>query len=214
MVNLENILEIISEKLIKGEGEEVEKLTKEALNRGIAPKDILTDSLLKGMTKAGEMFKEKTLTMYDVLEAAKTMEKSVKILKPLLKDGDMIKKGKILTGSVQGDFHDIGKNLCILMLESNGFQVIDMGVDVPQEKIEEYIKKYSPDILMLSAMIAPTMEVMKMTVKYLREKGVTENLKIMVGGAPLTKEIAVSMGAYYSADAVSAVEVARKLLNI
>ena len=209
---MENILEIISEKLIKGE--EVEKLTKEALNRGIAPKDILTDSLLKGMTKAGEMFKEKTLTMYDVLEAAKTMEKSVKILKPLLKDGDMIKKGKILTGSVQGDFHDIGKNLCILMLESNGFQVIDMGVDVPQEKIEEYIKKYSPDILMLSAMIAPTMEVMKMTVKYLREKGVTENLKIMVGGAPLTKEIAVSMGAYYSADAVSAVEVARKLLNI
>ena len=204
---MENILEIISEKLIKGEGEEVEKLTKEALNRGIAPKDILTDSLLKGMTKAGEMFKEKTLTMYDVLEAAKTMEKSVKILKPLLKDGDMIKKGKILTGSVQGDFHDIGKNLCILMLESNGFQVIDMGVDVPQEKIEEYIKKYSPDILMLSAMIAPTMEVMKMTVKYLREKGVTENLKIMVGGAPLTKEIAVSMGAYYSADAV-------KLLNI
>lgn len=211
---MENILEIISEKLIKGEGEEVEKFTKEALNRGIAPKDILTDSLLKGMTKAGEMFKEKTLTMYDVLEAAKTMEKSVKILKPLLKDGDMLKKGKILTGSVQGDFHDIGKNLCILMLESNGFQVIDMGVDVPQEKIEEYIKKYSPDILMLSAMIAPTMEVMKMTVKYLREKGVTENLKIMVGGAPLTKEIAVSMGAYYSADAVSAVEVARKLLNI
>lgn len=211
---MENILEIISEKLIKGEGEEVEKLTKEALNRGIAPKDILTDSLLKGMTKAGEMFKEKTLTMYDVLEAAKTMEKSVKILKPLLKDGDMIKKGKILTGSVQGDFHDIGKNLCILMLESNGFQVIDMGVDVPQEKIEEYIKKYSPDILMLSAMIAPTMEVMKMTVKYLREKGVIENLKIMVGGAPLTEEIAASMGAYYSADAVSAVEVARKLLNI
>lgn len=211
---MENILEIISEKLIKGEGEEAEKLTKEALNKGIAPKDILTDSLLKGMTKAGEIFKEKTLTMYDVLEAAKTMEKSVKILKPLLKDGDMIKKGKILTGSVQGDFHDIGKNLCILMLESNGFQVIDMGVDVPQEKIEEYIKKYSPDILMLSAMIAPTMEVMKMTVKYLREKGVTENLKIMVGGAPLTKEIAVSMGAYYSADAVSAVEVARKLLNI
>ncbi|MHD0313820.1 cobalamin-dependent protein [Fusobacterium varium] len=214
MVNLENILEIISEKLIKGEGEEVEKLTKEALNRGIAPKDILTDSLLKGMTKAGEMFKEKTLTMYDVLEAAKTMEKSVKILKPLLKDGDMIKKGKILTGSVQGDFHDIGKNLCILMLESNGFQVIDMGVDVPQEKIEEDIKKYSPDILMLSAMIAPTMEVMKMTVKYLRDKGVIENLKIMVGGAPLTEEIAASMGAYYSADAVSAVEVARKLLNI
>ncbi len=211
---MENILEIISEKLIKGEGEEVEKLTKEALNKGIAPKDILTDSLLKGMTKAGEMFKEKTLTMYDVLEAAKTMEKSVKILKPLLKDGDMIKKGKILTGSVQGDFHDIGKNLCILMLESNGFQVIDMGVDVPQEKIEEYIKKYSPDILMLSAMIAPTMEVMKMTVKYLRDKGVIENLKIMVGGAPLTEEIAVSMGAYYSADAVSAVEVARKLLNI
>lgn len=211
---MENILEIISEKLIKGEGEEVEKLTKEALNRGIAPKDILTDSLLKGMTKAGEMFKEKTLTMYDVLEAAKTMEKSVKILKPLLKDGDMLKKGKILTGSVQGDFHDIGKNLCILMLESNGFQVIDMGVDVPQEKIEEYIKKYSPDILMLSAMIAPTMEVMKMTVKYLRDKEVIENLKIMVGGAPLTEEIAVSMGAYYSADAVSAVEVARKLLNI
>lgn len=211
---MENILEIISEKLIKGEGEEVEKLTKEALNKGIAPKDILTDSLLKGMTKAGEMFKEKTLVMYDVLEAAKTMEKSVKILKPLLKDGDMLKKGKILTGSVQGDFHDIGKNLCILMLESNGFQVIDMGVDVPREKIEEYIKKYSPDILMLSAMIAPTMEVMKMTVKYLRDKGVIENLKIMVGGAPLTEEIAASMGAYYSADAVSAVEVARKLLNI
>lgn len=209
---MENILKIISEKLIKGEN--IEELTQEALDKGIAPKDILTKSLLKGMTRAGEMFKEKTLTMYDVLESAKTMEKSVKILKPLLKDEDIVKKGKILTGSVQGDFHDIGKNLCILMLESNGFQVIDMGVDVPQEKIEEYIKKYSPDILMLSAMIAPTMEVMKMTLEYLREKGVTEHLKIMVGGAPLTEEIAKSMSAAYSADAVSAVEVAEKLLNV
>ena len=209
---MENILEIISEKLIKGEN--IEELTQEALDKGIAPKDILSKSLLKGMTRAGEMFKEKTLTMYDVLESAKTMEKSVKILKPLLKDEDIVKKGKILAGSVQGDFHDIGKNLCILMLESNGFQVIDMGVDVPQEKIEEYIKKYSPDILMLSAMIVPTMEVMKMTLEYLREKGVTEHLKIMVGGAPLTEEIAKSMSAAYSADAVSAVEVAEKLLNV
>lgn len=209
---MENILEIISAKLIKGES--IEELTQEALDKGISPKDILTKSLLEGMTRAGEMFKEKTLTMYDVLESAKNMEKSVKILKPLLRDEDIVKKGKILTASVQGDFHDIGKNLCILMLESNGFQVIDMGVDVPQEKIEECIKKESPNILMLSAMIAPTMEVMKMTIEYLREKGVTKDLKIMVGGAPLTEETAKSMGAAYSADAVSAVEVAEKLLNI
>ena len=208
---MENILETISAKLIKGES--IEELTQEALDKGISPKDILTKSLLEGMTRAGEMFKEKTLTMYDVLESAKNMEKSVKILKPLLKDEDIVKKGKILTASVQGDFHDIGKNLCILMLESNGFQVIDMGVDVPQEKIEECIKKESPNILMLSAMIAPTMEVMKMTIEYLREKGVTENLKIMVGGAPLTEETAKSMGAAYSADAVSAVEVAEKLCD-
>lgn len=209
---MENILETISAKLIKGKS--IEKLTQEALDKGISPKDILTKSLLEGMTRAGEMFKEKTLTMYDVLESAKNMEKSVKILKPLLRDEDIVKKGKILTASVQGDFHDIGKNLCILMLESNGFQVIDMGVDVPQEKIEECIKKESPNILMLSAMIAPTMEVMKMTIEYLREKGVTKDLKIMVGGAPLTEETAKSMGAAYSADAVSAVEVAEKLLNI
>ena len=209
---MENILETISAKLIKGES--IEELTQEALDKGISPKDILTKSLLEGMTRAGEMFKEKTLTMYDVLESAKNMEKSVKILKPLLKDEDIVKKGKILTASVQGDFHDIGKNLCILMLESNGFQVIDMGVDVPQEKIEECIKKESPNILMLSAMIAPTMEVMKMTIEYLREKGVTKDLKIMVGGAPLTEETAKSMGAAYSADAVSAVEVAEKLLNV
>lgn len=136
---MENILETISAKLIKGES--IEELTQEALDKGISPKDILTKSLLEGMTRAGEMFKEKTLTMYDVLESAKNMEKSVKILKPLLRDEDIVKKGKILTASVQGDFHDIGKNLCILMLESNGFQVIDMGVDVPQEKIEECIKK-------------------------------------------------------------------------
>lgn len=209
---MENILETISAKLIKGES--IEELTQEALDKGISPKDILTKSLLEGMTRAGEMFKEKTLTMYDVLESAKNMEKSVKILKPLLRDEDIVKKGKILTASVQGDFHDIGKNLCILMLESNGFQVIDMGVDVPQEKIEECIKKESPNILMLSAMIAPTMEVMKMTIEYLREKGVTKDLKIMVGGAPLTEETAKSMGAAYSADAVSAVEVAEKLLNV
>lgn len=211
---MKDILEIISEKLINSEGNEIEKLTEEALKMGIDPREILTDSLLKGMTKAGEMFKEKTLTMYDVLEAAKIMEKSIKILKPHLKDGDMIKKGKILIGSVHGDFHDIGKNFCILMLESNGFEMIDMGVDVPQEKIEDYIKKYSPDILMLSAMLSPTLESMKITIKYLRDKGITENIKIMVGGAPLTEEIAVSMGAYYSADAVSAVYVAEKLLNI
>lgn len=211
---MENILEIISEKLINGESKEIEKLTEEALNIGIVPRDILTDSLLKGMTKAGEMFKEKTLTMYDVLEAAKTMEKSVKILKPFLEDGDMIKKGKILIGTVHGDFHDIGKNFCILMLESNGFEMIDMGIDVTPEKIEEEIIKHSPDILMLSAMLTPTLESMKMTIKYLRDKGITENIKIMVGGAPLTEEIAVSMGAYYSSDAISAVNVAEKLLNI
>lgn len=116
---MENILETISAKLIKGES--IEELTQEALDKGISPKDILTKSLLEGMTRAGEMFKEKTLTMYDVLESAKNMEKSVKILKPLLRDEDIVKKGKILTASVQGDFHDIGKNLCILMLESNGF---------------------------------------------------------------------------------------------
>lgn len=211
---MENILEIILEKLINGESKEIEKLTEEALDKGIAPKDILTDSLLKGMTKAGEMFKKKTLTMYDVLEAAKTMEKSVKILKPYLKDGDMIKKGKILIGTVHGDFHDIGKNFCILMLENNGFEMIDMGVDVTSEKIEEEIIKHSPDILMLSAMLTPTLESMKMTIKYLKDKGMTENIKIMVGGAPLTEEIAASMGVYYSSDAVSAVNVAEKLLNI
>ncbi len=200
--------------MINGESKEIEKLTEEALNIGIAPRDILTDSLLKGMTKAGEMFKEKTLTMYDVLEDAKIMEKSVKILKPFLKDGDMIKKGKILIGTVHGDFHDIGKNFCILMLESNGFEMIDMGVDVTPEKIEEEIIRYSPDILMLSAMLTPTLESMKITIKYLRDKGMTENIKIMVGGAPLTEEIAASMGVYYSSDAVSAVNVAEKLLNI
>lgn len=211
---MENILEIISEKLINGESTEIEKLTEEALNIGIAPRDILTDSLLKGMTKAGEMFKEKTLTMYDVLEAAKTMEKSVKILKPFLEDGDMIKKGKILIGTVYGDFHDIGKNLCILMLESNGFEIVDMGVDVTPEKIEEEILKHSPDILMLSAMLTPTLESMKIAIKYLRDRGMAEKIKIMVGGASLTEEIAASMGVHYSSDAVNAVYVAKKLLNI
>lgn len=207
------ILNIISEKLLTGKENEIAALVQEAVDKNISPKDILKDSLLAGMTKAGELFKEKKLSMFDVLAVAKNMEAGINIIKPFLKDEEIRRKGLVLVGSVQGDFHDIGKNLCRLMLESSGFQVVDLGVDVPPEEIEEAILELRPDILMLSAMLSPTLEAMKQTVAYLKEKGLYDRVKVMVGGAPLTSEIAEEMGAHYSADAVSAVEVAENLMK-
>lgn len=206
------MLNMILEKLLTGKENEVTLLVKEAMDNNIAPKDILKDSLLPGMTKAGELFKEKKLSMFDVLAVAKNMEAGIKVIKPFLNDEDIVKKGVILVGTVQGDFHDIGKNLCRLMLESSGFQVVDLGVDVAPEKIEEAIINTKPDILMLSAMLSPTLEAMKQTIAYLKEKNLYEKVKIMVGGAPLTPEIAAEMGAHYSADAINAVEVAESLI--
>lgn len=209
-----DILQRISEELQKGNYTEVPKLVQEALNLNIPPSKILNDGLISGMDIVGEKFKRDELFMPEVLIAAKAMQAGMDILRPKLIEAGANLKGKIILGTVKGDLHDIGKNLVGMMMEGAGFQVIDLGIDVPSEKFVEMVKSEKPDIVGLSALLTTTMPRMKEVIESLIEAGIRERVKVMVGGAPVTEKFAKDIGADgYAPDAASAVEKARSLLS-
>jgi 5-methyltetrahydrofolate--homocysteine methyltransferase len=209
-----DLLQRISEELQKGNYIEVPKLVQEALNLNIPPSKILNDGLVSGMDIVGEKFKRDELFMPEVLIAAKAMQAGMDILRPKLIETGTKLKGKIILGTVKGDLHDIGKNLVGMMMEGAGFQVIDLGIDVPSEKFVEMVKSEKPDIVGLSALLTTTMPRMKEVIESLIEAGIREKVKVMVGGAPVTENFAKEIGADgYAPDAASAVEKARDLLS-
>lgn len=208
------ILQKISEELQKGNFTEMPKLVQEALNLNIPPSKILNDGLISGMDIVGEKFKRDELFMPEVLIAAKAMQAGMDILRPKLIEAGAKLKGKIILGTVKGDLHDIGKNLVGMMMEGAGFQVIDLGIDVPSEKFVEMVKSENPDIVGLSALLTTTMPRMKEVIESLIEAGIRERVIVMVGGAPVTEKFAKDIGADgYAPDAASAVEKARNLLG-
>ena len=209
----DKILELIAETLIDGEVKKVAELTQKAIEDGYSAKEILREGLLNGMTEVGIQFKEGEMFVPEVLVSAKALEAGVEVLKPFLQSGDIEKKGKVVFATVKGDLHDIGKKLCILMLEGAGFEVVDIGIDVSPEEIADAVIKYEPDIIALSAMLTTTMSSMKETIEHLKSKGLYSQVKIMVGGAPVSHQYASSIGALYSADATEAVEVAKRILE-
>lgn len=209
---MNDLFQEIYDALIDGEVKEVETLTKKAVEEGYSAKEILNEALLEAMNEVGVQFKEGDMFVPEVLVSAKALDAGVQVLKPLLQIGDIEKKGKIVFATVKGDLHDIGKKLCILMLEGAGFEVIDIGIDVAPEKIAEAVEEHNPDIIALSAMLTTTMSSMKETIEYLKEKGLYSKVKIMIGGAPVSDQYATSIGAIYSADATDAVEVAKRII--
>ena len=207
-------LKILSDAIIDGSVETVRQQVQEALNENISARDILNEGLLKGMDEVGVLFKEGEMFVPEVLVSAKAMQAGVDIIKPVLLSDGAPSSAKILTVTVEGDLHDIGIKLVGIMLEGAGFEVVNIGVDVPISKIIEKVKEIKPQIIGLSAMLTTTMVSMKCVIEELDREGLLSDMKVMVGGAPLSPSFAEKIGGNYSADANDAVIVAKKLLSL
>jgi len=208
------LLQKISEELQKGNYEEIPKLVQEALNANIPPSKILSNGLVAGMDVVGEKFRRDEFFMPEVLISARAMQAGMNILRPKLIETGAKLAGKIVLGTVKGDLHDIGKNLVGMLMEGAGFQVIDLGIDVPSERFVEAVKMNRPNILGLSSLLTTTMPKMKEVIESLVEAGVRGRVKVMVGGAPVTEKFAKDVGAdAYAPEAASAVEKARELIG-
>ena len=203
------ILNEISENLQKGKAKIVVELVQKALDEGVSPNEILNDGLLVGMGIIGEKFKNDEVYVPEVLVAARAMNKGAVLLKPHLAAAGVEATGKVVIGTVQGDLHDIGKNLVKMMLEGKGLEVIDLGADVAPETFIQTAIDQNCKVVCLSALLTTTMGVMEDVVKKAEEMGVRDQLKIMIGGAPVSAEFCAKIGAdIYTPDAASAADVA------
>jgi len=204
----------IKETLVNLDEQRLLQLVNDALAGGTRASDILNNGLIAGMDIIGEKMENGDMFIPEVLMAAKTMSKGVEILKPLLGDEDSATKGSVIIGTVKGDLHDIGKNLVAMMAESAGLTVHNLGVDIAPEEFVRQIKEKNATILCLSALLTTTMPMMKQTVDAVIESGLREQVKIMVGGAPVTQGFADDIGAdAFATDAGSAAKRAKELTN-
>jgi len=209
-----NILEQIASNLYNGEDEVVADLVQQGLDQEVSPAELLNGGLIAGMDEVGRDFKAGDLYVPEVLIAARAMRAGMSILRPLLAEGDVPSAGKYIVGTVQGDLHDIGKNLVKMMLEGAGFETIDLGTDVSPDEFVAAVREHQPQIVGMSALLTTTMPGMKATIEGLEEAGLRDTVKIMVGGAPLTAAFAEQIGAdAYAPDAATAVDVARSLVG-
>lgn len=197
----------------KGKAKVIVNAVQEALDAGCDPTEILNDGMIKAMDAVGEKFKNGEIFVPEMLVAARAMKKGVEVLKPHLATGAAGAAGKVIIGTVAGDLHDIGKNLVSMMLESAGFEVIDLGVDVPKEKfVEAYEANPDTKIICCSALLTTTMPALKDAVALINEASFRPNVKVMVGGAPITQAFADEIGAdAYTEDAASCAKKAREL---
>jgi 5-methyltetrahydrofolate--homocysteine methyltransferase len=203
----------LADSIIAGDNVKSKEITQKLVDNGASSSEILNEGLVPGMEVVGRKFKANEMYIPEVLIAARAMHAAMDIIKPMLSASGAKMKGTVIIGTVQGDLHDIGKNLVGMMLEGGGFSVIDAGVDIPAEKFVEEAKKSGAKLIGLSALLTTTMPVMKDVIAALKADSSTADVKVMVGGAPLTQEYADSIGAKgYAPDASSAVDLATKLL--
>jgi len=208
------ILEEIANEVQKGNSDSVEVLTNRALSQDISAEEILNSGLVDGMNVVSKRFKNNEIFIPEVLISAKSMNSGLEILKPILAEAKVKSKGKVVIGTVKGDLHDIGKNIVAMLLRGAGFDVVDLGADVSKEKFLEFVKKEHADILGMSALLTTTMIYMKEIIETLKNSGLRENVKVIIGGAPVTESYAAQINADgYAPDAASAVDLTKKLLN-
>jgi len=212
---MSEMLQQIKDAVIARKRLEIQGLVQAALDEGMDPDTIIDKGLIAAMDVVGKKFSDSEIFVPEMLVSALTMKMGLDVVKPLLlKRGDSRSRGTIIMATVKGDIHDIGKNIVIMMLEGAGFQVVDLGVDLTVEKLVEQIETIGPHLLGLSALLTTTMPEMRRTIDVLREKGLKEKLKVMVGGAPVSASFAEEIGADgYGADAAEAVELARRLIG-
>ena len=212
-LNDDELVEQMGDDLYDGLKEEIEEGTRILLDRGWTPYDVLTKSLVAGMTIVGEDFRDGILYVPEVLMAANAMKAGMSILKPLLAETGAPRIGSMVIGTVKGDIHDIGKNLVSMMMEGAGFEVVDIGINNPVENYLDAIEEHKPDILGMSALLTTTMPYMKVVIETLVEKGIRDDYIVLVGGAPLNEAFAESIGAAgYCRDAAVAVETAKEFV--
>ncbi|MBT8371847.1 MAG: corrinoid protein [Desulfobacterales bacterium] len=211
---MEALFEKMAEVLIAGKQDEVKDLAQQALDKGAVARDILDKGLLAGMDVVGKRFKAGDMFIPEVLLCARCMHGAMDILKPFLSEADAAGMGKYLIGTVEGDLHDIGKNLVAMMLQGAGFQVVDLGTNITAQQFVEAVKEHKPDVFGMSALLTTTMPKMAETIQALKEAGIRDQVKIMAGGAPVTQSFVDEIGGdAYGANAASATEKAKELVS-
>jgi corrinoid protein of di/trimethylamine methyltransferase len=210
---MSDLYEKLSEAVIKGNIEGTKELTQQILDGGAEAQEVLDKGLLPGMDVVGQRFKSCEMFIPEVVRSAKSMHGAMDILSPLLTESGGNRMGKVVIGTVQGDLHDIGKNLVVMMLQGAGFQVVDLGTDVKPEAFAEAIKTHQPNILGMSALLTTTMPKMQETIDFLKEAGLRDQIKIMAGGAPVSQNFVEKIGAdAYGNNASAAVDKAKEFL--
>jgi 5-methyltetrahydrofolate--homocysteine methyltransferase len=210
---MDEILKSLFDAILDGDVESAKSNVQKALGAQLDPTSVLNDGMIAAMREVGCRFEAGEYFVPEMLIAARAMQSGMAILKPHLQQADITSSGKVVIGTVKGDLHDIGKNLVTLMLEGAGFEVRDLGVDVPVEKFVQVAQEEKPDIVAMSALLTTTMQMMKQTIEALSAAGLRDKVKIMVGGAPVTEAFASEIGADgFSPDASRAVSVAKSLV--
>ncbi len=206
-------LQKLHDAILAGDDKTAVALTKEALSQGVQPQEILNKYMVPALNEAGRMFEACELFVPELLLIARTMKSAMELIRPLLSASGAQPAGRVVIGTVKGDLHDIGKNLVASLFEGGGFEVTDLGTDVAPARFVATIQEKKPEIVALSALLTTTIPFMKTTIEEIRKAGLRENVKVLVGGAPVTQEFADEIGADgYSDNANGAVTLARKLV--
>ncbi|MCC6147235.1 MAG: corrinoid protein [Anaerolineaceae bacterium] len=210
---MSDLLRDIYSSIMDGRQKETAEKVQEALDQGADPSVLLNEGMIAAMTEVGKLFEEGEYFVPEMLVAARAMQTGLGILKPYLVKADVKSSGKVVAGTVKGDLHDIGKNLVCMMLEGSAFEIIDLGADVDPQRFVEAVHQTQADIVAMSALLTTTMPNMKVTIEALKAAGLRDNVKVMVGGAPLTQQYADEIGADgFAPDASRAVATAKSLL--
>jgi 5-methyltetrahydrofolate--homocysteine methyltransferase len=206
MAEMTKIKNELQEAIIKGKRDAVEPLIRQALSEGLNPEEIMNHILILAMDVVGEQFSRNEIFLPEMMIAARAMNIGLGILRPMLIAKGVSSRGKVVIGTVKGDIHDVGKNIVSMILQGAGYEVMDLGIDVPPEKFIDAINQYQPKFVLMSALITLTMSMMEDTIKALKKAGVRDKVKVGVGGAPLTQSFADRIGAdFYGKDARAAV---------
>lgn len=211
---MEQVIKDIQAGLMEGDAQYVKEKTEEALNQGIIAKKIILRGLMPAMKELGEKFRAAEIFIPDVLMASRAMHASLFVLKPILVKSSSGLQGRVVVGTAAGDLHDIGKNMVSMMLEGAGYEVFDVGIDVPSGAFVEAVKEFKPDVLAMSALLTTTMGELREVICRLKEEGLREDLKILVGGGPVTPEFALAIEAdAYASTSFHAIEATNRLIT-
>ena len=212
--NADPLMQQIAYSLITGDNKQVDLLTIQALEQGFSASTVMDDGLISGMAIVGIKFRDNIIFVPEVLISARAMKAGMAHIEPILSESGVEPIGIVIMGTVKGDLHDIGKNLCIMMLRGSGFTVHDLGVDTKPEEFIDAVLEHKAHIVGMSALLTTTMPNMGRTIQQFEDEGIREQVKILVGGAPVTQEFAEDMGADgYGENAISCVDMAKELTN-